>query len=48
MRAGSSGRGTGLLLSASRSVLYASRGDDFADAARAAAVATRDAINAAA
>ena len=29
------------------SVLYASRGEDFADAARAAAIATRDAINAA-
>jgi orotidine-5'-phosphate decarboxylase len=46
--AGSTGRGTGLLLSASRSVLYASRGADFADAARAVAVTTRDAINAAA
>ena len=39
---------TGLLLSSSRAILYASAGDDFADAARAVAVATRDAINAAA
>ena len=46
--AGSTGRGTGLLLSSSRAVLYASSGDDFADAARAAALATRDAINTAA
>ena len=46
--AGSTGRGTGLLLSSSRAVLYASGGDDFAEAARAVAVATRDAINAAA
>lgn len=45
--AGSVTPGTGLLLSASRSVLYASSGEDFADAARAAAMATRDAINAA-
>ena len=47
VRAGSIGPGIGLLLSASRSVLYASGGDDFADAARAVALATRDAINAA-
>ncbi len=46
--AGSSGRGTGLLLSSSRAVLYASGGDDFAESARVVAVATRDAINAAA
>ena len=37
--------GTGLLVSSSRAILYASRGDDFADAARAAASALRDAIN---
>ncbi len=47
VRAGSTAPGSGLLLSSSRSVLYASRGDDFAAAARAVAVATRDAINAA-
>jgi orotidine-5'-phosphate decarboxylase len=38
--------GTGLLVSSSRAILYASGGDDFADAARAAATALRDAINA--
>ena len=41
VRAGSSAPGAGLLLSASRSILYASRGEDFAEAARAAAIATR-------
>jgi orotidine-5'-phosphate decarboxylase len=39
--------GTGLLISSSRAILYASDGDDFADAARGAARALRDAINAA-
>lgn len=48
VRAGSTAPGTGLLLSTSRSVLYASRHDDFAEAARAVALATRDAISAAA
>jgi len=37
--------GTGLLVSSSRAILYASRGDDFTDAARAAALALRDDIN---
>ncbi|MBA8888434.1 orotidine-5'-phosphate decarboxylase [Dokdonella fugitiva] len=37
--------GTGLLVSSSRAILYASRGDDFADAARAATLALRDDIN---
>jgi orotidine-5'-phosphate decarboxylase len=37
VRAGTTASGTGLLLSASRSVLYASSGDDFAAAARAEA-----------
>jgi orotidine-5'-phosphate decarboxylase len=45
--AGATGPGTGMLISSSRAVLYASRGDDFADAARAAARRTRDAIGAA-
>ncbi len=45
--AGSTGAGTGLLMSTSRDVLYASSGEDFADAARAAALRTIDAINAA-
>lgn len=39
--------GTGLLLSSSRGILYAGGGPDFAEAARAEAVRTRDAINAA-
>jgi orotidine-5'-phosphate decarboxylase len=48
VREGSSAPGAGLLCSSSRAILYASAGDDFADAARAVAIATRDAINAAA
>ncbi len=37
--------GSGLVISSSRAILYASHGDDFADAAAAAARALRDAIN---
>jgi orotidine-5'-phosphate decarboxylase len=48
VRAGSSGPGTGLMISSSRAILYASGGDDFAEAAREAALAARDAIAAAA
>lgn len=48
VQAGATGPGTGLLLNSSRDVLYASGGDDFAEAARARAMATRDAIRAAA
>jgi orotidine-5'-phosphate decarboxylase len=48
VRAGSSAPGTGLLCSSSRAILYASGADDFAEAARDVAMATRDAINAAA
>jgi orotidine-5'-phosphate decarboxylase len=44
--AGTTSNGTGLLISSSRDVLYASSGDDFADAARAAALRTISAINA--
>lgn len=47
VRAGMDREGAGMLISASRSVLYASAGDDFADAARAEALRLRDAINAA-
>jgi orotidine-5'-phosphate decarboxylase len=47
VRAGSTGPGTGLLASSSRQILSASQGDDFADAARAVARQTRDAIRAA-
>ena len=46
VRAGATGPGTGLIVSSSRQVLYASRGEDFADAARATALAIRDAIRA--
>jgi len=45
VRAGVDARGGGVIISASRSVLYASRGPDFARAARAAATALRDEIN---
>lgn len=37
--------GTGLMISSSRAVLYASRGEDYAEAAAAAAKALRDEIN---
>jgi orotidine-5'-phosphate decarboxylase len=47
VRRGSTGPGTGLVISSSRAILHASLGDDFADAARAEAIRTRDAINAA-
>ncbi len=47
LAAGVDAGGAGLLITASRSVLYASQGPDFADAARAAAMRLRDAINAA-
>jgi orotidine-5'-phosphate decarboxylase len=38
--------GTGLVISSSRAILYASSGEDFADAARKATTALRDQINA--
>jgi orotidine-5'-phosphate decarboxylase len=44
VKAGATSDGTGLLLSSSREILHASSGDDFAEAARARALATRDAI----
>ncbi len=47
VQAGMDARGAGMLISASRSVLYASAGEDYADAARAEALRLRDAINAA-
>jgi orotidine-5'-phosphate decarboxylase len=43
---GQTADGTGLMVSSSRSILYASTADDFAAAARSAAAALRDAINA--
>ncbi|MET0577520.1 MAG: orotidine-5'-phosphate decarboxylase [Ilumatobacteraceae bacterium] len=45
--AGSTGTGRGLLVSSSREIMYASAGEDFAEAARAVALRTRDAIVAA-
>lgn len=46
VRAGADRQGRGMVVNSSRAVLYASSGDDFAEAARAEAVATRDAIRA--
>jgi orotidine-5'-phosphate decarboxylase len=45
VQAGRTGAGNGLLISSSRAILYASGGDDFADAAREAARQARDEIN---
>jgi len=47
VRNAASADGTGLLVSSSRAILYASNGDDFADAAARAARDLRDTINAA-
>ena len=44
--AGATADGFGMVINSSRAVLYASNGDDFADAARAVATATRDEIRA--
>ncbi|MGE0114618.1 MAG: orotidine-5'-phosphate decarboxylase [Steroidobacteraceae bacterium] len=43
--AGKTADGTGLIISSSRAVLYASAGEDFAQAARSVARASRDEIN---
>ena len=45
VKAGRSADGSGLMVNSSRAILYAGKGDDFAAKARAAALATRDAIN---
>ncbi|MBK5913531.1 orotidine-5'-phosphate decarboxylase [Rhodocyclus purpureus] len=45
VKAGRDSRGRGLMINSSRAILYAGKGEDFAAAARAAALATRDAIN---
>ncbi|CAM5277956.1 Orotidine 5'-phosphate decarboxylase OS=Eoetvoesiella caeni OX=645616 GN=pyrF PE=3 SV=1 [Eoetvoesiella caeni] len=47
VKAGSNQRGTGMMINSSRAILYASGGDDWREAAARAALATRDAINAA-
>ncbi|HMU17859.1 MAG TPA: orotidine 5'-phosphate decarboxylase, partial [Thauera aminoaromatica] len=44
--AGRTENGTGLMINSSRAVLYAGKGEDFAEAARRVAEETRDAINA--
>jgi orotidine-5'-phosphate decarboxylase len=46
VHAGSDSRGLGMVINSSRAILYASDGSDFAEAARAEAVATRDVIRA--
>ena len=43
--AGMDSQGKGMMINSSRAILYASRGDDWRDAAQAAATATRNAIN---
>lgn len=45
VRAGCTADGGGLMINSSRAIIYAGGGEDFATAARAAAIATRDAIN---
>ncbi len=45
VKAGRTADGSGLMISSSRAILYAGKGEDFAAAARSAALATRDAIN---
>lgn len=45
VKAGKTLGGTGLMINSSRAILYAGKGEDYADAARRAAQETRDAIN---
>jgi len=45
VRAGETASGAGMVINSSRAILYAGHGEDFADAARAVAVLTRDEIN---
>ena len=45
VKAGKTTSGTGLMINSSRAILYAGKGEDFADAARKVALETRDAIN---
>ncbi|GAA4329437.1 orotidine-5'-phosphate decarboxylase [Pigmentiphaga soli] len=47
VEAGCTAGGTGMMINSARAILYASGGDDWREAAAAAARATRDAINAA-
>jgi orotidine-5'-phosphate decarboxylase len=45
LKAGLNSKGRGLIINSSRGIIYASGGEDFADAARAKATETRDEIN---
>ena len=45
VRNGRATNGSGLLISSSRAILYAAKGEDFAEAARVAASALRDTVN---
>ena len=45
VNAGSTANGTGMMINSSRAILYASNGEDFAEAARRVARATRDEIS---
>ena len=45
MHAGRTRNGTGLMINSSRAILYAGKGEDYAAAARKAALETRDTIN---
>ncbi|MEZ5545128.1 MAG: orotidine 5'-phosphate decarboxylase, partial [Lysobacteraceae bacterium] len=45
VRNGATRDGAGLVISSSRAILYASRGEDFTQAARAATMKLRDEIN---
>ncbi|HET7330377.1 orotidine-5'-phosphate decarboxylase [Dyella sp.] len=45
VRNGRTSTGTGLMISSSRAILYAGKGEDFAQAARAATIELRDSIN---
>ncbi|MDR2241119.1 MAG: orotidine-5'-phosphate decarboxylase [Zoogloeaceae bacterium] len=45
VHAGKTAAGAGLMINSSRAILYAGQGEDYAAAARQAALATRDAIN---
>jgi orotidine-5'-phosphate decarboxylase len=45
VQAGQDAHGTGMVINSSRAILYAGHDEDFAEAARGAALATRDEIN---
>jgi orotidine-5'-phosphate decarboxylase len=45
VKAGKAANGAGLMINSSRAILYAGKGEDYADAARKVALETRDAIN---